>query len=73
MSNGDISALSEKDGVEVLARNLCDIGFKYSWNIEDYLKGVDGKDDVDSPLFDVRFKWLYTNYLMSFVNFVEFT
>ncbi len=40
--------------VEVIARNLFDVGFKYTWKIEDYLKGVDGEIDVDSQIFHVR-------------------
>lgn len=51
MSTGDITAC--KDTVEVLARNLFDIGFKYNWTIEDYLKGVDEEINVDSPVFEV--------------------
>lgn len=41
--------------VEVIARNLFDLGFKYTWKIGDYLKGVDSQTVVDSPVFNVRF------------------
>lgn len=51
MSKEDIT---NKDTVEVLARNLCDVGFKYNWTIEDYLKGVDEEINVDSPVFEVK-------------------
>jgi len=47
--------MSETSSVEILARNLYDVGFKYTWDIEDYLKGVDGDDDVDSPVFEVEY------------------
>jgi hypothetical protein len=39
--------------VEVICRNLSEVGFKYTWHIEDYLKGVDGEIDVDSEVFEV--------------------
>jgi len=41
--------------VEVQARNLYDVGFKYNWTIDDYLKGIGQGSDVDSPLFEVSF------------------
>lgn len=39
--------------VELMARNLFDVGFKYTWKIEDYLKGVDSEIGVDSDIFNV--------------------
>ena len=41
--------------VEVQARHLTDVSFKYTWKIENYLKIVEQGLSVDSPPFRVRF------------------
>ncbi|CAL8093250.1 unnamed protein product [Orchesella dallaii] len=53
------------NGVEVLARNLCDTGFKYNWSIEDYLKGVDQEIDVDSSVFEINVNGLQTKWSLA--------
>ena len=39
--------------VEILARNLLDVNFKYTWKISKYLKHVDEGRNIDSPQFEV--------------------
>ncbi|OXA37017.1 BTB and MATH domain-containing protein 43 [Folsomia candida] len=48
--------------VEVIARNLFDLGFKYTWKIGDYLKGVDSQTVVDSPVFNISVNGLSTKW-----------
>jgi hypothetical protein len=39
--------------VEVWARNLLDVNFKYTWTIENYVQLLDDKKNIDSPIFGV--------------------
>ena len=68
-------AEGEWESMEVLARNLLDIGFKYTWRIPDYLKGVDGEIDVDSPeflVFPTSHKTIWNFFLLILILILQF-
>lgn len=50
---------------EVLARNLLDVGFKYTWMVENYLKGIDEDEDTDSPTFEVHVNGVLTKWYLA--------
>ena len=46
--------VGDPNPVEVQARHLMDVSFKYTWKIENYLKILEEGLSVDSPPFRVR-------------------
>ena len=51
--------------VEIWARNLLDVNFKYTWTIENYIKLLDNRINIDSPTFEVS---LVTYCIVLFIH-----
>ncbi|CAG7823124.1 unnamed protein product [Allacma fusca] len=51
--------------VEVQARHLLDVTFKYTWKIENYFKIVEQGLSIDSPTFHVNVNGMKTEWSMA--------
>lgn len=62
MSESHAKVAGPGDAVDVQAKHLMDITFKYTWRIENYLKVLEDGINMDSPPFQVSQKATYLSH-----------